>query len=207
MPKKATVLSDQLLSHFSYIEKTRRKTENLFVNNDLVHRDIYFVYYGLFLEVVTSFERFIEELFIGLLSNTYQHTLKSVKPKNIFNSRQLSRSIIIGERNYVDWLPYDRFTLKRAEAFFYQGNPFTQLSKPEMKLIEKIVIIRNALAHKSKHSLSQFNKRVIIDIPLTISEKNPIGFLRSNYTTYPLPQTRFEDLCIQLVDIAKKLTR
>ena len=207
MSKSASELSKKLIGHISYIEKTRTKTEKLFAKGELVSRDVDLVYYGLYLELITSFERFIEDLFIGLLSETVEHSLKAVSPKLTFKSSQLCRSIIVGERSYVDWLPYHKYTLKRADAFFTKGLPFSSLTKSEKKSIDNFAIIRNALAHKSKHSLEQFENTIIVGLPLTKREKTPTGYLRSNYIGLPNPQTRFEEIEMQISNISKKLAK
>src|SRR5438309_2089669 len=77
---QADVLSNRLISHLSNIEKTRRKSEDLFSQGRLVYRDLELIYAGLFLDSVTSFERYIEELFIGILTTRCRHESKKVKP-------------------------------------------------------------------------------------------------------------------------------
>src|SRR5688572_26488899 len=128
MAKPAQELSTSLTSHLANIEKTRKRTEELFVNGDLVRRDIEIVYSGLYMEAITSFERFIEELFMSLLCNRVAHSSKRVKTRVTFESIDLVRAMLVGERSYIDWLPY-HYTIKRAKAYFKNGLPFIGLDK------------------------------------------------------------------------------
>lgn len=202
---KAKALSKKLASHFRYLEKTRKKTESLFHKKIIVRRDIEIIYAGLFLDIVTSFEGFLEELFLNLLVDDTIHHSKAVKAKFSFNNIANSRTIVCGDRNYVDWFPYD-FTIKRAKIYFKSGKPFTDFDKEDKKFLKEILYVRNALAHRSKYSSKQFNKNVIKDLPLTAKEKTVTGFLRSFYVYAP-PQTRYEYYVFQLAYLAKKLVQ
>ena len=68
MPRSATTLSNRFAGHLRFLNMTRNKMERLLSTNDIVTRDINQVYAGLYLDAVASFERLIEELFIGLAS-------------------------------------------------------------------------------------------------------------------------------------------
>lgn len=202
MPVPTINLANDLASHIRYIDQTRKKVEKLFASSLVVNRDVNFVYSGLYLELVTSFERYIEDLFVGILSNSLTHPSRLVHPRINFNSAKVCRDIIIGDRSFVDWLPYDKYTEKRAKAFYRNGVPFTNLSKSQKNTIQKIVWIRNAIAHKSKHSFNTFEKNVIGGIPLLPKEKTPIGYLRSVYINFPTPQRRFEEIASEIIDIS-----
>ena len=204
MPRPTQNLANELVSHIRYIDQTRRKVETLFSQNLIVARDINFVYSGLFLELVTSFEKFIEDLFAGMLSNLLTHPSRNIRPRIIFNSPSVCRDIIRGDRNYVDWLPYD-ITIKRSTAFFRNGLPFTNLTIQEKAVLKKISWIRNAIAHKSNHSFSVFENNVIAGLPLTPIERTPIGYLRSIYINFPVSQRRFEEIASEIINISNTL--
>lgn len=205
MPTSTNTLFKKLTGHFRYLEETRKKAESLFDKKIIVRRDIEIIYAGLFLDIVTSFEAFIEDLFLNLLVDDTIHPLKSVTAKFNFRNIASSRIIVCGGRNYIDWFPYD-FTIKRAKIYFKSGKPFTNFDKVEKKYIEEILYIRNALAHRSKYSIRQFDRNVIKDLPLTSKEKTVTGFLRSLYVYSP-PQTRYEYYVFQLAYLAKKLVQ
>ena len=205
MPTNTNALFKKLIGHFRYLEKTRKKAESLFHEKIIVRRDIEIIYVGLFLDIVTSFEGFIEDLFLNLLVDDTIHPLKSVKAKFSFNNIANSRTVICGGRNYIDWFPYN-FTIKRAKIYFKSGRPFTNFDKVEKKYLEEILYIRNALAHRSNYSIRQLNRNVIKDLPLTSKEKTVTGFLRSFYVYSP-SQTRYEYYVFQLAYLAKKLVQ
>ncbi len=198
----ASELSDDLAGHFRRLDSTRRKLEKLFFEGEIKRHDIEQVYVGLYLDAIVSFERFIEELFLGLLVGRLSLPSK-VHPRVTFQSDNVARDVVCGGKNFVDWFPYDS-TEKRAHAFFRAGLPFTILDKPEKKTIEQLMFVRNALAHKSRHSLSRFEEMVLGNLPLTGKERSPAGYLRSSFRTAP-DQTRYENLVMEMAQIAKKL--
>jgi hypothetical protein len=48
---------------------------------------------------------------------------------------------------------------KRASAFFRAGFPFTNLEKTDVKLLEKIILVRNAVAHQSRARVTSSRTR------------------------------------------------
>lgn len=219
MPKAVVYFRDQLVSHLTNIDKTRKKSEALYRNGQLVNRDVDLIYSGLFIEAVTSFEKFIEELFTSLLTNEFAHPSKKVKSIASFASISIARKMIHGERLYLDWLPFEKYTKKRAKAYFKKGLPFTGLDKlinvnliPSNdkkieRITERISIIRNVLAHKSKQSWSRFENEIINKSgALHSREKNPPGYLRGLHTSHPIPQTRYEQIILDIKQIASLIT-
>ena len=203
MPKPASYFVNDLRGYLKNIEKTRAKTERLYQEGNLVMRDLELVYAGLYLSAITFFENFIEDLFVRLLVGTAIHPSRLVVPKITFKSPTTCRNIVYGGEAYVDWFPYNR-TQRRARVFFRNGLPFTALANFEKKNIDRMLCIRNAIAHKSKHALNKFEQEVISGLPLLSQEKTPVGYLRSNYTTSP-PQTQYESIIFDIVQIARKL--
>ena len=125
-----------------------------------MNRDINQVYIGLYLEAITSFERFIENLFIGLLSGTHTVNTRTVVPLIAFRNRRAVGPIVFRERSYLDWLPYDR-TEERARQFFQNGVPFSCVAEQEKQLIRQCIYIRNAIVHDSKHASGRFERHVL----------------------------------------------
>jgi len=211
----ANILSGSLISHLAYIEKTRKKSEDLLLTGTLTNRDVNVIYSGLFLEAVVSFERFLENLFTDLLTKKVIHPSSKVKPKSFFKSSRIARDVLLGERIYLDWLPYNRYTTKRAKRFFNNGLPFIDLDslfgsgtdKKVDNMTERISIIRNAIAHKSDHSIETFEKKVISSaVALHSKEKNPIGYLRGLHSSHPKRTTRYEQIINEIKYISVLLT-
>lgn len=67
MPNPSSSLAIQLANRFRQFERTRSKIDHLTAAGQLGQRDADRSYEGLFLMVHVTFERFLEELFIGLL--------------------------------------------------------------------------------------------------------------------------------------------
>lgn len=204
MPSDPAIYAHRFTGHLSEILKTHRKAERLAFNKTLVRRDLDLLYAGLLLDAVTSFERFLEDLFVGLLTTRLVHPSSQVNCRVTFRSNTVCREVINGGRSYVDWLPYDH-TRKRAKSFFTGGRPFCDLPKPIQGKLDRIVYIRNAIAHRSNHSLRQFDTKVTQGLTLLTHEQTPTGFLRTVYATHP-QQTRFDEVLIDLSSVARKLT-
>ena len=204
MMRDESTLANNFVGHLRHLELTRAKMERLAGDNYIVRRDIEQIYSGLYIDAVTSFERVIENLFLGLLVGTIYSKNKSVVARVRFSSHTVAREIICGGKNYVDWLPYDRFTEPRAKAFFRNGLPFTTLSKSEKDQIQEFLWIRNVIAHKSSNANKTFQSKVISGLPLTSIERTPTGFLRSVARVSPR-QTRYEILTIDMSQIVRKV--
>jgi hypothetical protein len=190
----------RFVGHLKTIEWTRAKIERLFVQGLLVRRDAECVYEGLYLDAISSFELSIEELFFQIL--TGQFLPKGVVARVTFHSNQVVRDVLLGERKYLDWLPYER-TEKRAIAFLRAGEPFTRLGRVEKSTIEDSLIIRNAIAHKSYYSNKRFQQ--LIDSYLLLpKERTPAGFLRSKIDP---TTTRYQFYIAEMARIMQLLCR
>ena len=202
MARNAPLLASELVGHLRRLDSTRRKLEGLFTAGNIKRHDIEQVYVGLYLDAIVSFERFVEELFLGYLSGRIL-TSAQVHPRVTFASNMVARDIVLSGKSYVDWFPYDH-TIKRSNAFFRAGMPFTILDKADKNLIDSLMKIRNAMAHKSSHSIKIFEKDILGSLSLTGKERTPPGYLRSIFRTSP-DQTRYENLIIEMAVIAQKL--
>lgn len=208
MPRPCGQLAVALASRFVSLEKTRARVEALTSSGDLGVPAAEQVYEGLFLNTMTGFEAFIENLFIGLLVEG-AHGLKSghnVQARVLVRSHAVARQVVLSPRqNYVDWMPYER-TLEQAERLFRGGRPFSLLSKSQIETLLRAMRIRNAIAHRSRHSLSVFERLVIGSTPVGLRESTPAGYLRGLLMASP-PRTRFEDYAASLAAIARLLAR
>lgn len=218
MAKSAKTLSNELISHLANIERTRKNSEKLLKNGKLTNRDVNIIYSGLYMESVSSFERFLEDLFIFLLSEKVIHPSKKVKLKTTFKSIAIAWDVLHSERPYLDWLPYEKCT-KRAQAFFINGLPFTGLDNaldltitPSIEkkiedITDKISILRNVIAHKSSHSIKRFQDKILSSSSALHSrEKKPIGYLRGIHSSHPVLTTRYEQIINEIKSISILLT-
>jgi hypothetical protein len=86
MAKPAISLAHKFIGHLNYLEKTRAKMEKLLTTGAIVRSDIEQVYAGLYLEAITSLERLIENLFIGLLVGRIAPSSSEIVPRVSFKS-------------------------------------------------------------------------------------------------------------------------
>lgn len=214
MSDKRKQLFKDFSSHIKSLERTRKKTENLFALEKMSKRDIEQVYKGLFLDMISEFESVIEEMFVGLLVKKYKIKSKKFKPKIIFKTNQLARSVIYSNKNYnkdyINWLPY-RQTIDLAKIYFASGYPFCTLgfsckSNYEIENLEMTLndmsAIRNAIAHKSNHAQNKFSKS-ISRFSLGPKEKTPAGFLRNNFRMNP-NQNRYEYFMSEIISFVNR---
>lgn len=151
--------------------------------------DLNQVFAGAFVSFYAFFERELESLFLGMLSGRLVHPVGDVQPLVTFASEDVARQVVFGGRNYADWLPYDRHLKDRAKLFYRVGLPFVPIQPSDKEALEDLGVVRNALAHQSKHSLAVFQARFIEGQLLPASQQNPASYLRG---LKQLNQTRFE---------------
>lgn len=202
MPKSCTTLSDAYIARLRRFDRARDKVERLLVNGHLSSDQVSLFYEGIFLRTVTTFEGLVEDLFVGLLAGSLLPG-RNVRPRVTFRSHSVARDVMLGGRSYVDWLPYHHAD-KRAQAFFRGGLPFCNLDRGDRKELERIILIRHAVAHQSRAAMKNFNDGVIGSAPLLPVERTPAGYLRSIFRTAP-DQTRYEDIANTCAMLARKL--
>ncbi|MEM4986654.1 hypothetical protein V8G57_04540 [Collimonas sp. H4R21] len=157
------------------------------------------------MEAFVSFERFVEDLFLGYVAGRISMPTRNVKAKMSFPSAIIAEKVVFGGDKYIDWIPYDR-TTDRAEIFFKDGKPFSTLTKPQKEMLRQLHQVRNALAHRSDHSLDVFTRLVVGSAPLSPHERKPAGFLRSILRVSPT-QTRLENYLFEMLTIARDLSQ
>jgi len=200
--KPSASLSDAYVSRLRRFERARAKVERLFRSGHFTHYDTALFYEGIFLRTVTTFEGLMEDLFVGLLAGSVRPG-RNVLPRVTFRSHAVARDVMLGGRAYVDWLPYHHAE-KRAEAFFRGGLPFSNLEGGDKRELERIILIRNAVAHQSRDARKKFERNVIGAAPMLAVERTPAGYLRSIFRAAP-DQTRYEEIANTFAFLARKL--
>lgn len=197
-------LFQALQNRYVRLDRTRSRVDTLFSQGKLVRFDIEQVYSGIYVEAFVSFERFVEELFLGYVSGKITTPTRDVKAKMSFPSAAIAEEVVFGGNRFVDWIPYEK-TTERAEIFFKNGKPFSTLTKPQKDMLKELHRVRNALAHRSDHSVDLFTRLVLGSMPLSPHERKPAGFLRSILRVSPR-QTRLENYLFEMLTIAKDLS-
>lgn len=183
---------------------TQSRVEALASSGAILRRDVETVYEGLLLSIVTRFEVLLEELFFGLISGKVSASSCGATLRIAATTDRIGREIVLRDREYVDWMPYKR-TEALARAFLRGGLPFTILDNGDKGSLGHLLIVRNAIAHRSAYSMANFKEKVIGTIPLPPRERNPASFLRSRFRITP-SQTRFEFYVGQVRQIVYKIT-
>ena len=202
--KNSTDLSSQFISKIDSLDITRSRMDKLFFERKIFKNDINHVYEGMFLKAVTAFESYIERLFIGLLQNEYKLPTRKRVTKVVFDNRRIATDIVSFGQPYADWLPFEKLK-KRAELFYLEGKPFTDLDPNDKNILAQVMAIRNAIAHKSSYSDKIFCNRVTSVSPgLPLHNQTPAGYLRYVFRSGP-DQTKFQNYMFDLSNIATKI--
>ncbi len=207
---KAVALDQEL----ARIDRARRRAERVWAKEGQTRearRDLERIYGGLFIGGVVAFERFLEELFVGLLVDRKDIGLVSsrreVDPYVQLRSHDGVRRILFdGPKGYVEWLPFDR-TEERAKRYFREGAPFTKsLESGEKAQLRRVLALRNALAHQSRKSLSGFERVTLANVMLAPRDREPNRYLRSQLAVNPA-RTRFEGHFAELSGMGWELSK
>ena len=178
MGKRSSGLLRTFRAKLVHLERIRVKYEILFAANSLDINDIHQGYCGLYLDLFTEFESFLENLFVGLLTGDYYSSDPDINRKVKLSPNSMVTDVLYSGRSYLDWIPYPRHTIERADRFFDNGLPFTKLDQLQKDRINNLHIIRNAIAHKSPKAQSNFLS-LISHLTLLPQERTPAGYLRS----------------------------
>jgi|ERR1700722_2800366 len=173
------------------LDYTRARMEDLYLGKRIVRRDLDSVYESLFLRAVTSFEGFVEDLFLSILERrTYYKPARNVSLRMKAISHEALMEIVLQGDQYLKWLPFKE-TEKRARLYLIDGKPFTEIDNGDRTQVQTITTIRNAIAHRSRYAMNEFQVKVIGSRSLLPREKKPAGYLQSRIGSGGSP-TRFE---------------
>ncbi len=203
MAKKShsAALVVRFASHLNSLEKTRGRVEHLTSVGQLAKWDLEKIYEALYLSAYSEFEVLLEEVFFCLLLKPAPRRL--AVPRIRIDSHVVGREIVLQGEDYINWLPYGR-TENLASIFFRGGRPFIGLTNGDKSELKTMLIIRNAIAHRSTFANEQFRSKVVGSTGIPPSEKTPARYLKAVFRTSPV-QTRFEMYSGQMLAIAKKL--
>ncbi len=205
MPKSAEALFLALQKRFIKLDRTSARVAALHAKKNISGFDVEQIYSGVYLDAFVSFERFIEDIFLGYVSGGLTSPSRTVKLLITITPPSKAEQVILAGKSYVDWIPFDQHTKKRAETYFKNGVPFSNLERSEMDLIVRLHQIRNALAHRSAHSMDVFNRLVVGNLAIAPRDKRPGRFLLTIFRAHP-KQTRLQNYLFEMLVIARKLS-
>lgn len=175
---------------------------------------------GLFVDLVGAFEETLESLFLGLItSGGLTSSRGGVRPHYQFPTRLRASQVVRSGKSYVNWLPYGE-TERRARIFFARGYPFrirtgrrnqnlppstSALTAADRLFLDQVMLIRNAIAHRSAFAHAEFRKKVLRGT-VPPRERHPAGHLQAQVSLLP-PQSRFEYFAAGLISIAQRLAQ
>ena len=189
MGRPATDWADDVASRARGVLLYAQRMDRLFSQGAIPRTDIERAYAGSFLSFYAYLEQSIGRLFVGLLTGGYVSGDSAVRPLVSVDSRVVAYAIIRGERRYVNWLPYNRYALRRSKAFFSSGRPFANLAKSEVAALDRMTTIRNALAHESYAARRSFRRAFTDNKALPPDQLRPAGYLRG---LHAVGQTRLD---------------
>jgi len=181
-----------------------RRMEGLYASRALTEADLLRAYSGAFLAFHAFAEQALERAFFGVLMGRLVSSDPSVQPLVQIKSEVVARRVVFSTRQYVDWIPYNDRTLRRANAFLSSGKPFSNVTKADGRHLDNMAVLRNALAHQSDHARKQFIRTFTIGKALPPSQLRPSGYLRG---THAVGQTRVNYLLAETVRILYVLCR
>lgn len=179
-PRDPSSVAEALRTRANALDRYVRRVEDLWSNYSLPEADLKYAYTGAFVSFYTEAETRLEELFLGLLMGRIAPSRASIRPLVAIQSDVVARKVLLGDRRFVDWLPYDR-TQRRAEAFFAGGRPFTTLEKRHRTSLKRSSIMRNAIAHRSGAAKKGFHTEFVDGKSLPPNERQPPGYLRGQH--------------------------
>lgn len=171
------MLLRQSLNELGNIEQTRVRIENAVSPNGLRATDAERAYEALFLRSFTIFEFYLETLFYRSITGSIKYPKTHLQCRAGMLTRNAANIMVFKQEKYLTWMPYDN-TRARAEIWFVGGRPFTLLSDPQRQFLTQATAIRNAIAHSSSHSRSEFLKKVVGNSSVPARDKAPARWLR-----------------------------
>src|SRR5689334_9380704 len=96
----ATPLS-RLIRNLENLDYTRKRMETLYQAEIIKQRDVHSVYEALFLRAVTSFEVFLEELFMEIVSHRAKYSKDRVAVRMTATSNQALMDILLQGDRYM----------------------------------------------------------------------------------------------------------
>lgn len=156
-------------------------------------RDVHRAFVGAYLDFYVLLEEQVEYLFYGLLMGRL--SASQIEPKVVLKSELTAKNVVLGGRDYADWLPMRR-TIDRAEVFFRSGLPFSRLDGGHRSTFVEMAIIRDAIAHSGTHAATKFRSKIVGDRPIPLRERTPPTYLAG---THAGTGTRMDELITRAV--------
>ena len=200
MTDSAAALLQRLGRRLDSLRKVRRSSDLAAGVRAIRGVDRDHMYESTFLQAVSAFETFQEELFYSSLLN--RSDIRKVEPTVSFRNRvEAERALLAGEnRGFLSWSSTAQ-NITRAEIFLVGGRPFSRLRRrgSDLRVLDTVTRVRNAIAHTSGSAIDRF--RSLAKGGLMSKMRTPAGYLQSASGT----ATQHEVLLDELERLAKAL--
>jgi hypothetical protein len=113
-----------------------------------------------FLASYSAFESFVEELYFQSLLGT--SGLPDAVAKAAFADRATAEQILLGDRDFLKWLPWRSGVETLAARTLVRAGPFARLARAdyERQVLEESRVLRNGVAHESGAAKARLNALV-----------------------------------------------
>lgn len=159
MPYVLSKIYDQFVSQ---VDELERIVISKSIESRSIERDTHIE--GCYIRFVVSWEMFIEEYFLRCLCGGKTRAKKIIKPLHPVykNSSIAFRTININRRDrdkdYIDWL--DATVMRQRINDHFRSNSRVQKVNLSSEKMYELVVIRNAIAHRSQNAIVKFEKFV-----------------------------------------------
>jgi hypothetical protein len=172
----ALALSHRFGRQVSRLLSVRVSADNAFALGALRRSDIDHIYESTFLDLVSYFEVYLEDLFFSCVLG--RSALNDVQPLLTFSARTQAEAVTRGtDRVFSSWSKM-KDVMPRAESFLKDGRPFSRLRgrDRDLDVLSSGLRIRNAIAHRSSSAREQFSRLQLVG--LAPSRRTPAGYLQ-----------------------------
>ena len=138
--------------------------------------DVGHVYEATFVAAVAEFEATLEEILIEAVCGR-RPLRRGRYPLLAPKSRGSFRAIVLQGRQYVEMIPFGR-ALDLAAMYLKDGKPFSEVTNVDRQTIAEALLIRNAIAHRSRSALDKFKGGVPGVDRLPANQRRPAAYLR-----------------------------
>lgn len=134
------------------------------------------IYEAAYLNLYSSFESFVEDLFYSVLLG--ESGIPHASPIVQFRNRAEAFEVLRGGREFVTWLPWDNNVRNLASTTLLNAEPFSRIDhhKSELSELDRIRIIRNSIAHDSGASKYKAKKWTNLPSP---RRRHAAGYLQT----------------------------
>jgi len=172
----AAALALRFERHVQRLQGVRNSAGDAFALGALRRSDLDHIYESTFLDTVSYFEIYVEELFITCVLD--KSGLVDVSPSIHVATRAHAGMLTSGsDRSHTSWSRMQE-VMARAETLLQGGRPFSRLQnrRQDLAVLTSGLKVRNAIAHRSSSAREQFFKLPLSG--LAPGRKTPAGYLQ-----------------------------